>query len=135
MGGRRHGQSSPSFGNNPLQCTSMKKAFIVSGLVLSSLFTAVKATAQSVESEPAIALVGGTLIDVSNRGDNSHDISNAVVIVRAGKVEAVGSALLVKVPKGAKSVDCSGTYILPGLIDGFGGLNSQAQANAWLYMG
>ena len=33
------------------------------------------------------------------------------------------------------SVDCSGTYILPGLIDGFGGLNSQAQANAWLYMG
>ena len=113
----------------------MKKAFIVAGLVLSLLFAAARATAQSAESEPAIALVGGTLIDVSNRGDNSHDISNAVVIVRAGKVEAVGSALLVKVPKGAKSVDCSGTYILPGLIDGFGGLNSQAQANAWLYMG
>lgn len=80
----------------------MKKAFIVAGLVLSLLFAAARATAQSAESEPAIALVGGTLIDVSNRGDNSHDISNAVVIVRAGKVEAVGSALLVKVPKGAK---------------------------------
>ncbi len=113
----------------------MKKAFIVAGLVLSLLFSAARATAQSVESEPAIALVGGTLIDLSNRGDNSHDIANAVVIVRAGKVEAVGSAPLVKVPKGAKSVNCSGTYILPGLIDGFGGLNSQAQANAWLYMG
>jgi hypothetical protein len=65
----------PSFGNNPLQCTSMKKAFIVAGLVLSLLFAAGRATAQSAESEPAIALVGGTLIDVSNRGDNSHDIS------------------------------------------------------------
>ncbi len=87
------------------------------------------------ESEPAIALVGGTLIDVSSRGHSTRDIANAVVVVRRGKVEAVGSALLVKVPKDAKKVDCSGTYILPGLVDGFGGLNSQAQANAWLYMG
>jgi hypothetical protein len=112
----------------------MKNVLIFGGIAL-SLFLAVRTFAQSVESEPAIALVGGTLIDVSNRGQNSHDISNAVVIVRAGKVEAAGSALLVKVPKGAKSINCSGTYILPGLVDGFGGLNSQAQANAWLYMG
>jgi len=26
--------------------------------------------------------------------------------------------------------DYTGTYILPGLVDGFAGLNSQAQANA-----
>ena len=113
----------------------MKNALIVGGFALSLLFAAARTSAQSTESEPAMALVGGTLVDVSNRGQNSNDISNAVVIVRAGKVEAVGPARLVKVPKGVKSVDCSGTYILPGLVDGFGGLNSQAQANAWLYMG
>lgn len=113
----------------------MKTAFIVVGLALSLFFAAARACAQSVGSEPAIALVGGTLIDLSSRGNNARDIANAVVVVRAGKVEAAGSAVLVKVPKDAKRVDCSGTYILPGLVDGFGGLNSQAQANAWLYMG
>lgn len=113
----------------------MKNVLTVGCFALSLLFAAVRTSAQSVESAPAIALVGGTLIDVSNGGHNSHDIPNAVVIVRAGKVEAAGPGRTVKVPKGVKSVDCSGTYILPGLVDGFGGLNSQAQANAWLYMG
>jgi hypothetical protein len=91
--------------------------------------------AQSDPVQPAIALVGGTLIDVSNSGHNTHDIPNAVVVLRAGKIEAAGPAARVKVPNHAKRIDCRGTYILPGLIDGFGGLNSQAQANAWLYMG
>lgn len=83
----------------------------------------------------AIALVGGTLIDVSNSGHSTRDMPNSVVVLRAGKIEAAGPAALVKVPKDAKAIDCKGTYILPGLVDGFTGLNSQAQANAWLYMG
>ena len=91
--------------------------------------------AQSDKAPPALALVGGTLIDVSNSGHGTHDIPNAVVILRDGKIEAAGSADLVKIPKGAKTLDCAGTYILPGLVDGFAGLNSQAQANATLYMG
>jgi hypothetical protein len=57
------------------------------------------------------------------------------VILRNRKIEAAGSAALVKIPSDAKRIDCRGTYLLPGLVDGFAGLNSQAQANAWLYMG
>jgi hypothetical protein len=91
--------------------------------------------AQSVKAPPPIALTGGTLIDVSNSGHGTHDIPNAVVVLRDGKIEAAGPAGQVKVPKGIKTLDCVGTYILPGLVDGFAGLNSQAQANAWLYMG
>ena len=90
--------------------------------------------AQSDKAQTAIALMGGRLIDLSNSGHGAHDIPNAIVVLRAGKIEAAGPAALVKVPRDAKTIDYSGTYILPGLIDGFAGLNSQAQANAWLYM-
>lgn len=93
------------------------------------------ASAQSGKAHSALALVGGTLIDVSDSGHGARDIPNAVVVLRAGRIEAAGPADLVKVPGDAKRIDCRSGYILPGLVDGFAGLNSQAQANAWLYMG
>jgi hypothetical protein len=112
----------------------MKTATLVAlALLLSVAESAV--CAQHNKAQPAIALIGGTLIDVSNFGHNTHDIPNAVVVLRAGKIEAAGPSALVKVPRDAKTIDYTGTYILPGLVDGFAGLNSQAQANAWLYMG
>ena len=77
--------------------------------------------------------MGGTLVDVSNFGHSAHDIPNAVVVIRGGKTEVAGPAALVKIPRDATAIDYKRTYILPGLIDGFAGLNSQAQANAWLY--
>lgn len=113
----------------------MKTATLAVGFALLLSFTAATACAQSARAQPAIAIVGGTLIDVSNSGHSTHDIPNAAVVIRAGKIEAAGPAALVKIPKDAKVIDCKGTYILPGLIDGFAGVNSQAQANAWLYMG
>jgi hypothetical protein len=108
---------------------------IVAAFALLVSFAQPTVNAQSDTAQPAIALVGGTLIDVSNSGHSAHDIPNAVVVLRAGKIEAAGPTTSLKVPKDARAIDCIGTYILPGLIDGFAGLNSQAQANAWLYMG
>jgi hypothetical protein len=84
---------------------------------------------------PAVALIGGTFIDLSKSGHGTQDIPAVVVVLRDGKIEAVGPTALVNIPKNARTIDCRGAYILPGLIDGFAGLNSQAQANAWLYMG
>jgi Amidohydrolase family len=111
------------------------KTAIAAALALLVSFAEPTVYAQSDSAQPAIALVGGTLIDVSNSGHTAHDIPNAVVVIRAGKIDAAGPAASVKVPPDAKAIDYKGTYILPGLIDGFAGLNSQAQANAWLYMG
>jgi len=111
------------------------KIGIVAALALLLSFAESRVCAQSEKAQLAIALVGGTLIDVSNSGHNTHDIANAVVILRNGKIEAAGPAAVVKIPKDAKTLDYTGAYIMPGLVDGFGGLNSQAQANAWLYMG
>lgn len=47
--------------------------------------------------------MGVTLIDLSNSGHNTHDIPNAVVVVRDGKIEAAGSAADIKIPKNAKN--------------------------------
>ena len=111
------------------------KTAIISALGLLLSLAESNVYAQSDKALPAIAFTGGTLIDLSNSGHSTHDIPNAVVVLRAGTIEAAGPAALVKVPRDARTLDYTGTYILPGLVDGFAGLNSQAQANAWLYMG
>jgi Amidohydrolase family len=84
---------------------------------------------------PQLVLTGGTLIDVTNWGDSARDLTNAVVIIRDGHIAEVGSPTEITIPKGAHVLDCTGKFLIPGLIDGFAGMNSQAQANANLYMG
>ncbi len=82
-----------------------------------------------------LVLTGGTIVDVTHWGDSANDLQNAVVIVVNGQITAVGPADQVPVPKDAQVIDCTGKFLIPGLIDGFAGMNSQAQANANLYMG
>src|ERR1700756_2451851 len=80
-------------------------------------------------------LTGGTVIDVSNWGRSAADLPNAVVIVQNGKITDVGPVSTIAIPKGARVIDCTGRFIIPGLVDGFTGMNSQGQASANLYMG
>jgi len=80
-------------------------------------------------------LVGGTVVDVSNWGDSARDIPGAIVVIQGKQITDVGLPGAIDVPKGARIIDCTGKFIIPGLIDGFAGMNSQAQANANLYMG
>jgi hypothetical protein len=58
-----------------------------------------------------------------------------MVIVRDGRISDVGPRIAMTVPKGARVIDCTGKYLIPGLVDGFAGMNSQGQANAFLYLG
>jgi hypothetical protein len=82
-----------------------------------------------------LVLTGGTLIDVSDWGHSARDLPDAVVIIRDGRITDVGTASAVAIPKGARVIDCTGKFIIPGLVDGYAGMNSQGQANANLYMG
>lgn len=82
-----------------------------------------------------LVLTGGTLIDVTDWGHSARDLPNAVVIVRDGRITDVGSSGAVSIPKDARVIDCTGKFIVPGLIDGYAGMNSQGQASANLYMG
>jgi hypothetical protein len=82
-----------------------------------------------------LVLTGGTLIDVTDWGRSARDVQNAVVIIRDGKISEAGPAASIIVPKGARVIDCTGKFIIPGLVDGYAGMNSQGQASANLYMG
>jgi imidazolonepropionase-like amidohydrolase len=81
------------------------------------------------------ALVGATVIDVSKHGSAGHDIANAVVLLDGKTISAVGAKGQVPIPAGAEIVDLSGKFIIPGLVDGFCGMQNQAEANAELYEG
>jgi hypothetical protein len=86
-------------------------------------------------SSVPLVLTGGTVVDVTEWGGSAKDLPDAIVIVRDGRITDVGSRMAVSIPKGARVIDCTGKYLIPGLIDGFAGMNSQGQANAFLYMG
>src|SRR5438270_6886999 len=105
---------------------------VASGLLaLSSLAI----TTQNVADENGVAIVGVTIIDVARAGHSTHDRSNATIVIRNGLVTAVGDRGKVAVPHGVRVIDASGSYVVPGLIDGFGSLRSQAFADAYLYEG
>jgi hypothetical protein len=88
-----------------------------------------------VQSSTPLVLVGGTVVDVTNWGRSAKDLEDAVVVVRDGRITDVGSRMAVSVPKNARVIECGGKFLIPGLIDGFAGMNSQGQASAYLAMG
>src|SRR5271170_1182759 len=97
---------------------------------------AVSAAAQTVTPQhETIAIVGATLIDVSHYGHSTNDIVDSVVLIDEGKIIAVGSATQITIPAGSTRIDAHGEFLVPGLVDGFGALRTQAFANAYLYEG
>ena len=86
---------------------------------------------------PSVPLVlqGGTLVDVTDWGRSAKDQPDSIVIVENGRITDVGPRATLPIPKGARVIDCTGKFIVPGLVDGFAGMNSQAEASADLYMG
>ena len=81
------------------------------------------------------ALVGATVIDVSNGGRSSADLPDTVILLRGAQIVAVGRRGSVEIPADAQIVDVRGKFIVPGLVDGFAGIQSQAEANAQLHEG
>jgi hypothetical protein len=82
-----------------------------------------------------LVLSGGTVVDVSNWGRSAADLADAAIVMQNGRITDVGPRATMQIPKGARIIDCTGKFIIPGLIDGYAGMSTQAQANANLYMG
>ena len=62
------------------------------------------------------AFTGARLIDATD----NPPIANAVLVVRDGRIEAVGPLETVPIPEGAEQVDVSGRIIIPGIINTHG---------------
>ena len=106
-------------------------------LMVGCSFAALPAHPQP-ESQPTpvpLVLAGGTVVDLTGWGDSARDVPDAIVVIREGRITDVGLPGEVTIPKGARIINCTGKFLIPGLIDGYAGMNSQAQANANLYMG
>jgi imidazolonepropionase-like amidohydrolase len=62
---------------------------------------------------PIYAVTGATLFD----GTGAEAISNSIIIVREGRIECVGEQDDCSIPSKAETIDASGKYITPGMID------------------
>jgi imidazolonepropionase-like amidohydrolase len=62
---------------------------------------------------PPMALVGATLVD----GMGGPPVSNAVVVMRDGRIACAGPSSRCPVPADADTVNAAGKWIVPGLID------------------
>jgi hypothetical protein len=65
-----------------------------------------------------LVVQGGKLID----GTGRPPIENSVIIIQAGKFQAVGGRGEAAIPAGAEVIDAKGKTVLPGFIDGHGHL-------------
>jgi imidazolonepropionase-like amidohydrolase len=65
------------------------------------------------DAQDGIALVGATLID----GSGGPALPDAVIVVRKGRIESVGTRSGFTLPARTREVSLSGRWIIPGLID------------------
>ena len=79
-------------------------------LAILSLAAAAPSPAPTRPSE-TIAIRGGTILTVGPQGT----IANGTVLIRDGRIAAVGAD--VAVPAGARVIDATGRYVIPGIID------------------
>ena len=82
-----------------------------------------------------LAVIGGTLVDLSNFGRSSNDVADSVVLIEDGKITAVGPSSQLTIPANVIHIDAHGKFLVPGLVDGFGALRNESFATAYLYEG
>ncbi len=74
-----------------------------------------------IEMTPGLqAFVGARIID----GTGAAAVENGVLVVRDGRIEAVGASDSVNVPADAEQIDVSGRTIMPGMVNAHGHVNN-----------
>src|SRR5262249_21273375 len=85
---------------------------ILGMLAILLVFSSASGSGQTTTPPGVKAFVGARIID----GSGKPAVENATLIVRDGRVEAVGPASAVKPPAGAQTINLAGKFIIPGLI-------------------
>lgn len=86
-------------------------------LLLLSIFLLGGCGSQQPDTEDRIqAFIGARIFD----GTGGPYVDNGVILVRNGRIEAIGSRDEVSVPENARQIDVSDKFIIPGLINTHG---------------
>ena len=101
----------------------VRKIFCVSAVLV--LLTAGRAFAQSNPPPPLTVFSGVRLID----GTGRTPIEDATIVVRGGRIESVGPAASVTVPRGANRINLAGRTVVPGFINAHGHVGRTSQAD------
>ena len=97
---------------NARQASQMPNTIETKTLCLcASVALFVAATAAQAPAARVVAIRGGTVLTVTK-----GTIANGVVVLRDGKIAAVGGAGTT-IPAGAETVDATGRFVSPGIID------------------
>src|SRR5262249_3699204 len=94
-----------------------------------ALILAILAPAFAAGANGPLAVTGARIID----GTGKAAIENATIVVRNGRIEAIGRS--VKVPAGAQRIDAAGKTIIPGLISAHGHVSSLDQLGLYARYG
>lgn len=81
--------------------------------LLLSILILVGCSPKSDEHSELLVLKGATIID----GTGNPAIENGLLIIKGGRIQKVGRAEAIKIPKGVKIIDFSGKWIVPGYVD------------------
>ena len=125
------GLAACSSATTPVTTPISPTATPVPPLPASTLIPTRPAAERTPPGDEIMALVNGTLLD----GTGAAPIRNAVLLIRQGRIVAVGERARVNVPSDAKIIDVQGATILPGLINahvhqGYSEQNLKAWAQA-----
>lgn len=75
------------------------------------------------QTGPTRAFTGATLIDGTGRAP----VANATILVRDGRIIAVGPAARLTIPAGTPRITLDGKFVIPGLINTHGHVNDAAR--------
>ncbi len=93
--------------------TESSRSCCLSFFLLAGCATAPSAAVAEVEEgDHPVAFVGARILPIS-----SPEIEDGVLVVRAGRIAAVGARGTVEVQADAETIDVSGKVLMPGLVD------------------
>lgn len=96
--------------------TTIRRAIRVSAAATAAVGLLAAALACGEKPPTGVALVGGTVVP----GGGGAPQTDAVVVVRGGRIEAVMPRAGFSLPERTTQVDVSGKWVIPGLIDAHG---------------
>jgi len=114
---------------------TMRSHFISLAALLASTVAGAQAAPPATPTAPGIgapiAFTGATLID----GTGKPAVANAVIVVSKGRITAIGTNGAVTIPRDAERVALNGKFIVPGLINSHGHVNTPADLHTYAVYG